>query len=252
MVAAMKKASVEISDLFPDRRETGETRIEQCHLVLVRMLKILDHICSGNGISYWMTAGTLIGALRHQGMIPWDGDIDVAMTEEDYQAFVGVSGELPPDIFFQNSETDPAYPRKMTAIRAKLRDRYSNYVEWQLHNPRAKWHNGLQVDILLYRRDALGRLINPVRQTPYELNEIFPLTRIAFEGSQLLAPNNPLAYIARRYGDCMIPPPPEERVLHEEFADPFRPCDHPESRRYRWSLWRRWRGWQRAQSAAKQ
>lgn len=230
----MKKASAGISDLFPDRRETGETTREQCHLVLVRMLKIFDHICSEHGISYWMTAGTLIGALRHQGMIPWDGDIDVAMTEQDYQAFVGVSSELPPDIFLQTCETDPAYrPPELKIIPAKLRDRYSNYVEWQLHHPWAKWHNGLQLDILIYRRDAQGRLINPVRKTPYESSEIFPLTRIAFEGSRLLAPNNPLAYIARRYGDCMILPPPEERVPHEGFADPFEPCDHPESRRYR-------------------
>jgi len=248
VVATIKQTSFEVSDLFPDRREAGETTLRQCQLVLVRMLKILDHICSENGISYWMTAGTLIGALRHQGMIPWDCDVDVAMTEEDYQAFVRLSGELPPDIFFQTCETDSAYPQEMKAIPAKLRDRYSNYVEWQSKNPWAKWHNGLQVDILLYRRDSLGRLINPVRHTPYELREIFPLTRIEFEGSQLLAPNNPCAYIARRYGDFMTPPPPEKRVPHEGLADPFKACDHPESLRYRRNLWRPWQLLQRARS----
>lgn len=246
MVAHTSEGPIARLDLFPDRREAGETTLRQCQLVLIRMLNILDHICRLNGISYWMTAGTLIGALRHQGMIPWDCDIDVAMTEEDYQAFAAVSGELPPDIFFQNSETDPAYPRG--GPKAKLRDRYSNYVEWQSQHPQAKWHNGLQLDILLYRRDLLGRLVNPRRQTPYERSEIFPLTRIEFEGARLLAPNNPSAYITRRYGDFMTPPPPEQRVPHEGLADPFTPCDHPESRRYRRGLWRRWRLSQRARS----
>lgn len=243
MVALTSAVPIALSDLFPDRREEGETTLRQCQLVLVRMLHVLDHICTANGISYWMTAGTLIGALRHQGMIPWDCDIDVAMTEDDYQAFTAVSGQLPRDIFFQNAQTDPAYQAypERQLIPAKLRDRHSNYVEWQSRNPWAKWHNGLQVDILLYRRDASGRLINPFRQTPYERGEIFPLGRIDFEGVKLLAPNNPSGYISRRYGDFMTPPPPEGRFPHEGFADPLTPCDHPESRRYRRSFWRRWR-----------
>jgi phosphorylcholine metabolism protein LicD len=241
------RLSPQSPDLFADRREAGETTLRQCQLVLIRMLNILDHICRRHGLSYWMTAGTLIGALRHEGMIPWDCDIDVGMTEEDYQAFAAVSAELPPDIFFQTSETDRAYPRD-EAIAAKLRDRYSNYVEWQSRNPQAKWHNGLQLDILLYRRDELGRLVNPVRQTAYERSEIFPLTRIAFEGALLLAPHDPSAYIARRYGDFMTPPPPEQRVPHEGLADPFAPCDHRESRRYPRRAWRRWRLPQRARS----
>jgi lipopolysaccharide cholinephosphotransferase len=239
MVADSTKLQSQLSSLFPDTRETGETKLRQCQLVLIRMLRIFDHICRRHDISYWMTAGTLIGALRHRGMIPWDCDIDVGMTQEDYRAFAAVADQLPGDIFFQNSETDSAYPRN-TQIPAKLRDRYSNYAEWQSLHPDAKWHNGLQLDILLYRSDERGRLVNPVRRTPYERSDIFPLALLEFEGAHLLAPSKPAAYIARRYGDFMRLPPPKKRIAHEGVASPFTPCEHPESLHYRSRFWRQW------------
>jgi phosphorylcholine metabolism protein LicD len=201
----------DFSRLYPDQRAAGATPLRQCQLVMIRMLKIMDHICGSEGISYWMTAGTLIGALRHGGMIPWDCDIDVAMTEEDADAFHKVAAKLPPDIFFQTPVTDPAY---RLDIMFKLRDRYSNYTEWGSNNPDATWHNGLQVDIIIYRRNESGHLVNPFRQT------------------QLSAPCNADSYIRRRYGDYLQLPPAEARIPHEGVADPFTPCKHPEARPY--------------------
>jgi len=221
-------ATEEMTKLFPDRREEGETQLRQCQLVMIRMLRIFDHICARNGISYWLTAGTLIGALRHRGMIPWDCDIDVGITRQDLHAFSEVVFQLPKDIFFQSPQTD-SY---QSSFMNKLRDRHSNYYEWQSHNPGAKCHNGLQVDLICYDEDRDGKLVNPFRKTPYDHAEIFPLKRIGFEGSQLLAPRDPDRYIRRRYGDYMKLPPPQERFPHEGAADPFQPCDHPESLPY--------------------
>ena len=121
MVARAPDGSNSLADLFADRRETGETTLGSASSCWSGCSPYL--IGTAHGIAYWMTAGTLIGALRHQRMIPWDDDIDVAMTEEDYLAFTTVACDLPPDIFFQNSETDPAYPHGMN-VTAKLRDRY--------------------------------------------------------------------------------------------------------------------------------
>lgn len=219
----------DLARLYPDHREAGATALRQCQLVMARMLKILDHICRSESISYWMTAGTLIGALRHGGMIPWDCDIDIAMTEEDSEAFRRAAGQLPPDIFFQTQESDPAY---RSDIMIKLRDRYSSYIEWGANNPDATWHNGLQVDIIIYRRNGTGHLVNPFRQTEYRRDEIFPLTRIPFEGALLSAPRDADSYIRRRYGDYMELPPIDARTPHEGAADAFTPCHHPEARPY--------------------
>jgi len=63
--------------LFPDCREQGETRLRQCQLVMLRMLKILDYLCTKYEIDYFLTNGTLLGAIRHKGFIPWDDDTDI-------------------------------------------------------------------------------------------------------------------------------------------------------------------------------
>ncbi len=221
-------SSADIAKLFPDQREDGETQLRQCQLVMIRMLKVFDYLCTNNAISYWLTDGTLIGALRHRGMIPWDGDIDVGMALEDFEAFAEIAGQLPNDIFFQSRHTDTY----KSSFMNKLRDRHSNYYEWQSQNPDATWHNGLQVDLIRYDEDDDGKLINPFCGTRYDRDEIFPLKRIEFEGAQLLAPSDPDHYIRRRYGNYMRRPPPWERIPHEGAAHPWQPCDHPESRPY--------------------
>lgn len=223
----VKASGDDFNRLFPDRRTEGRTNIRRCQLVMARMLKILDHICRSEGISYWLTAGTLIGALRHRGFIPWDWDIDVGMTEEDYRAFAKMAHRLPPDVFFQTATSDPGYEDDF--VIAKLRDRYSNYVDWEAKHPEAAWHNGLQVDIILYRKDAEGRLCNPFRGTRYHRDEIFPLSELEYEGAQMFVPKDPDYYIAVRYGDYMTLPPAAERVIRDDYGDPFNSCDHPES-----------------------
>lgn len=69
------------------------TRVHQANL---RILKEIDRICRNYKIKYMLDAGTLIGAVRHQGFIPWDDDADVAFTRNQYEAFMKVAKrELP-------------------------------------------------------------------------------------------------------------------------------------------------------------
>ena len=83
---------MEFENLFPDEREKGETRLRQCQLVMLRLLKIFDHLCTKHDIRYFLTGGTLLGAIRHKGFIPWDDDLDVGMTRVNYEKFVKLVG----------------------------------------------------------------------------------------------------------------------------------------------------------------
>lgn len=94
----------DFSKLFPDDREehTNETILRQSQLIMLRMLKIVDYICEKNSIDYWLDSGTLLGAVRHGGFIPWDDDIDIAMPREHYERFIKiVEQELPEDLYFK-------------------------------------------------------------------------------------------------------------------------------------------------------
>lgn len=72
------------------------------------ILAEIDRICKANDIKYFAYAGTLLGAVRHKGLIPWDDDIDVVMPRKDYERFAEVcKTQLSDDFELQTIYTDP-------------------------------------------------------------------------------------------------------------------------------------------------
>ena len=79
-------------------RKAAEVRddaygLTACHEAELTMLEAIDAICSKCGIRYFLDSGTLLGAIRHHGFIPWDDDVDVAMTRDAWEIFKKAAGE---------------------------------------------------------------------------------------------------------------------------------------------------------------
>ena len=84
----------------------------------LEMLKLVDKICQKHNLHYSLVGGSLLGAVRHKGFIPWDDDIDLAMKRKDYEKFLKIAQkELPKQYFVQYCETEPLYDRGHAQIR---------------------------------------------------------------------------------------------------------------------------------------
>lgn len=124
-------------------------------------------ICDQLHLRYYLIGGTLLGAVRHKGFIPWDDDIDVGMPREDYEVFVEKAGKLLPDyIFLQNYRTD----ENMIFPFTKLRNSNTTYIETRSKN--SKMNQGVWMDIFpldfyesnKLRRDYLAIKVSMINQ----------------------------------------------------------------------------------------
>lgn len=85
--------------------------------VILDLIVEFDRICKKHNIRYFLDGGSLLGAIRHNGFIPWDDDIDVTMPREDYERFITLSGEFKHPYFMQTPYTDPEYFYSFAKIR---------------------------------------------------------------------------------------------------------------------------------------
>jgi lipopolysaccharide cholinephosphotransferase len=126
-----------------DERHSGTTVLRSVQLVELRLLKVLDHICTKHSLVYWLDGGTLLGAVRHGGFIPWDDDIDIAMPRKDFDQFIEIArAELPDDLEIETAtDTDDAH----YSVPCRIRDLHSRII-----NTHSKVHRqrGIFIDIL--------------------------------------------------------------------------------------------------------
>lgn len=116
--------------------------IQDVQAVELEMLIEFDRICRNNNIPYQLFAGTLLGAIRHHGFIPWDDDIDVAMKRNDYERFLSCCPkDLDKKYFLQNCFTDPTSVVQFSKLR-KNGTIYENEID---NLPTS--HTGIWIDI---------------------------------------------------------------------------------------------------------
>lgn len=95
-----------------------EKILEKLQATELEMLKQADLICKKHNLNYFLIAGTLLGAVRHKGFIPWDDDIDIALPREDYEKFLKYAQEeLPEEYSIQYEGTEEGYWFSYAKIR---------------------------------------------------------------------------------------------------------------------------------------
>lgn len=119
-----------------------QEQLKQMQSKEIELFKVFLEACEKMHLQYFIVGGTLLGAVRHGGFIPWDDDIDVVMLRKDYDIFVQQAAQyLPNGMFLQSCHSEPDYHSNMT----KIRDCNSTYIESGLRFSRI--NHGVFIDI---------------------------------------------------------------------------------------------------------
>lgn len=92
-------------------------KMKEVWAVQLDLMAELDRVCKENNLTYIAGAGTLLGAVRHKGFIPWDDDMDFYMLRKDYDRLIRIKGAFKKPYFLQNAYTDPGLMRTFSRLR---------------------------------------------------------------------------------------------------------------------------------------
>jgi len=126
--------------------------LERLHREEINILQAVHDACEKMGIKYVIISGTLLGAVRHKGFIPWDDDIDLGMSRSDFDLFLKCGQEyLPSHLFIQHYTTEPCDNK----IFIKVRNRLSTFIENDTE--RLNICHGIYIDIFPFDKCINGK-----------------------------------------------------------------------------------------------
>ena len=217
----------------------------------VQFLRIITKECERLGLTYWLDFGTLLGAVRHKGFIPWDDDMDIAMPRKDYnraltelrdalskydvelnednQIGVGFKHNqtgvwcdiFAVDDYYYDGDYDVAEKKLRMAIPQCRRDyqrhkKHAN-VEWKAER-RLKIIGGTEgQNRILYHQPEFQYEKDRIRA--YEI--VFPLSQVEFEGYTFNAPGNTDIYLKGCYGNNYMGFPKRGILHHDQGRGPL-------------------------------
>lgn len=215
-------------------RYNGEyTKLRKAQLRMLDILIEIDKVCRKNDITYWLEYGTLLGAVRHKGFIPWDDDIDISVMRKDYKRLREcLQKELPSQYTFTDWTTD----KYIFSGYARIRDKksYCYYPYFVKQKEQGLWVDIFQMeevpsmwlkDIIHFFYGRVFREIHNFGDVAYEsvvrrylvrivAYILFPFTYILIffsrliskMGNGLITPSySTNTYHARRYKKNMFP-----------------------------------------------
>lgn len=121
---------------------SAEHKLSDLQIQELEILKEFQKICRENNLRYYAVAGTMLGAVRHQGFIPWDDDIDVAMPRADYDRFLDIAPkQLRSDYYLESPRN-----REHVTIVSTITSKKGGYI---LNNAQKALHTGAWIDIMM-------------------------------------------------------------------------------------------------------
>ena len=160
-----------------------EISIEEQKKYLLEILNWTMYFCKENNIRCYLHAGTLLGAIRHKGFIPWDDDIDIAMPRPDYEKFLKIMKTSNCDFYIANYENMKYYPTPFSKVCIKE-------TEAVINNKLCNY--GLGIDV--FPIDGFPKNLNDREKWFSEQKSIFfnlYLSNVQFE---LYGNKNPIKY----------------------------------------------------------
>lgn len=140
---------------------TVSTFRKQIWLKELEMFEAFRTICEKNELTYYLTGGSLLGAVRHQGFIPWDDDFDVGMPREDYEKFIKIAAkELRYPLMLQTHETDPEF----LSCHAKIRNVETTAIRYDEWADEHQFCQGIFFDIFPYDNIPDGKLTQKIHR----------------------------------------------------------------------------------------
>ena len=128
----------------------SETELGKLHRIQLQMMKDFDDLCRRNQIQYFLAGGTLLGAVRHHGFIPWDDDVDLMMLREEYEKLCRLPvSEFPNHFFLQTVQTDPEYHGEMAKILLN-----GTIYQTEFYKNFSRMHQGIFLDIFVHDKTA--------------------------------------------------------------------------------------------------
>lgn len=147
--------------------------LRKMQIVKLDSLHEIERICEKHGLRFFLDYGTLLGAIRHEGYIPWDDDIDLCMPVKDYNKFLEIApSELDGRFFLQTAKTDPPYD--LPFIKIRMNGTTDLYIPWK----KSTIHQGLSLDIFTVFPLANNKLL---RKIQYKAAMIYKMTYSNYE-----------------------------------------------------------------------